>query len=134
MKTSLFKTVCLATLLLAGAQLPVRASYPQTESMVQADEKESEWKLLQTKDGVSCYWKIDLLGAGNGVYLRFVNATDEMVNITWQVSENGGPVTEGKLPLVANTTAEANHQPAGTSLLSVRVSSSSPVISFNVSK
>ena len=99
----------------------------------QHQKTETAWTLFETKDGVSCYYRVGNLGTGKGVFLRFVNNSGAAVTVNWSVN-NAGAMTPGKLTLAAGQTVDSFNQPAGVSSPAVRIASEQFDISFTVSK
>ncbi len=129
------KIAYLACVLMLGSQAsPLLASSACIAAIQQKQAVQNTWQLLETKDGVSCYWKIDKLGTGNGVFLRFVNNSGANATINWNVNIATDNVKSGKVVLTNGQTAEPNNQPAGSDLLAIRIPSGQPVITFTVSK
>ncbi len=127
MKLRKIKLTCLLSLLVMGMStaMPAAANY----SVATTQKVENEWTLLETKNGVSCYYKIDQMGSGNGVYLRFVNNTGSDATIGWNVSDAGNGVG-GNFFLKAGGTVNSFTDPT----LAFRITSGEPVITFTVSK
>lgn len=121
------KLACLLSLLMMGMSMTLPVAANCTVSINQKIEK--EWTLFGTKNGVSCYYKIDEMGTGKGVYLRFVNNSGWDATIDWNVtaSENGAG---GKFFLKAGDTVNSVTDPA----LAIRITSGEPVITFTVSE
>lgn len=124
------KISCLLSAVMVGVMTTsLPALTANSSSSYQKVEK--EWKLLDTKDGVSCYYKIDQMGSGNGVYLRFVNNSTSGVSIDWSVSFQKDDGAGGHFFIGAGKTISSLTEPG----FAIRTTSTSePVISFTVSK
>lgn len=116
------------SLLMMGMSTAMPAVADYTVATIQKVEK--EWTLLETKNGVSCYYRMDQMGTGNGVYLRFVNNSGTNVSLNWTVNLSKDNSTTGKLTLTPGQTIDSNTQPE----LAIRITSGKPTISFTVSK
>jgi hypothetical protein len=130
MKLTKFTKACLLSGMMMGVMattLPAM-SIALTPNKVEAIEK--EWTLLETKDGVSCYYINGPLGTcNNAIQLRFVNASATDVTVSFSVETDGVAITR-KVVVAAGQTLDST-EPS----LAVRpVSSGKPVISFTVSK
>jgi hypothetical protein len=141
MKKNHLKLLCFTPLLLMGICVSAQVGQTNTpinsqkqNNSVQTQQVKKDWLLLETKDGVSCYWKINNMGTGNGVFLRFVNNAGGNVTVNWSVVSATDIQKTGKIALAEGQVAESNHQSADSELLAVRITSDQPVISFTVSK
>jgi hypothetical protein len=129
----MIKTACLLSALTLGITHTALRAMTTNSIVLPAQKSETVWNLLETKEGVSCYYKIDNLGTGKGVFLRFVNNSGAEVTVNWSVNVSG-VITPGKLTVAAGQTIDSFNQPAGASSPAVRIASGEPVISFTVSK
>jgi hypothetical protein len=126
-----FKTACLLSVMTLGG-MPAALPAMSANSMVQNQVTEKEWTLLETKDGVSCYYKIDQIGTcNNGVHLRFVNNSKSDVTVNFSVDMIEEVSVSRKVTLKAGQTLDPSSEPA----LIVRPDTQNkPVISFTVIK
>jgi hypothetical protein len=124
------KTVCLLSAMTLGG-MPAALPAMTANSMVQKHVTEKTWNLLETRNGVSCYYQVGPLGTcNNAVLLKFVNASATAVVIDFSVTTDGVAVSR-KITLEAGQTLDASKE----SSLSIRpASAGEPVISFTVSK
>ncbi|MDQ3110196.1 MAG: hypothetical protein M3R17_09905 [Bacteroidota bacterium] len=127
------KTVCLLSVMTMGLMHSALPAMTTDYASVHIQKTEKEWTLLQTKDGVTCYYKVDNLGTGKGVFLRFVNDSGTEVKVTWDVTY-GKAVAGGDLTIASGKSADSISQPEGSKPLVVRIDSETPFISYTVSK
>jgi hypothetical protein len=124
------KMACLLSLVVAGvmtAALPVAMANP----VVSTVKVEKEWKLIDTKNGVTGYYNVGGLGTcNNGVYLRFVNASATDVTVDFSVMSDGVAINK-KITVKAGQTLDHTNDPA----LAVRpLTAGTPFVTFTVSK
>jgi hypothetical protein len=127
------KTACLLSVMTLGIMHTALPAMAANGVVMNTRKSETAWTLLETKDGVSCYYKIDNLGTGKGVFLRFVNNSGAEVKVAWEVTY-GKAVAGGSLTVAPGKSADHISQPEGSKPLVVRTNSQTPFISFTVSK
>lgn len=101
---------------------------------ITAQPLSAEWQLVETHDGVSCYSRIDPLGSGTGIYLRFENNSGVDVTVNWNVSSTSDAHGNGKVAITAGQIVDSSNQPLGSDLLAVRIDGAQSIVSFTVSK
>ncbi|CAN5918258.1 hypothetical protein BH11BAC7_BH11BAC7_16020 [soil metagenome] len=129
MKNKIIKIACLLSVLMIGMMSSALTALTPVSPAVKLEKTQEIWNLLETKDGVTCYYRIDQLGTGNGVYLRFVNAASSDVTVDFIIMD-GEKATNSKLTVAAGQTLDSSNALS----LAIRLASDKPVISFTVSK
>ena len=125
------KIACLLSVMTIGVMSTALPAMTIVRTPNKVETIEQEWALLETKEGISCYYQVGPLGTcNNAVQLRFVNSSATDVTVNFSV-ETDGVTINGKVVVAAGQTLDSSKE----SSLAIRpVSSGKPVITFTISK
>jgi hypothetical protein len=131
MKLTKLKKVCLLSGMMLSVMAPTLPAMTAASTPKKVEIIEKEWTLLETKNGVTCYYQVGPLGTcNNAVLLKVVNTTASAVIVDFSVVTDGVAVSR-KITVAAGQTLDSSTDAS----LSIRpASSGEPVISFTVSK
>jgi hypothetical protein len=131
MKLTILKKACLLSGMIMGVMTATLPAMNVATASNKVNVIEKEWTLLETKNGVSCYYINGPLGTcNNAVQLLFVNSSAKAVTVNFTVETDGATITR-KIVVAAGQTLEPSKE---SSLVIRPASSGKPVISFTVSK
>src|SRR5687768_3394947 len=107
MKRMKITKACLLSAMMMGVMATTLSAMTVVPTPNKVEAIEKEWTQLETKNGVTCYYKIDQVGTcNNAILLRFVNNSKTDVTVNFSVDMIEEVTISRKITLKAGQTLD----------------------------